>query len=105
MNLQTWAKWVAEIDATTGGATIELRPEAYGGTKICVRWTLGKEQYGYEHALSMTEMRGMHEVVQPCVLEQIANAVRKTMHSAAEDAFNTEQAKIGGMPYGAYGGY
>lgn len=23
----------------------------------------------------------------------------------AEDAFNAEQAKIGGMPYGTYGGY
>lgn len=46
MNLQTWAKWAAGIDAMTGGATIELRPEAYGGTKICVRWTLGKERRG-----------------------------------------------------------
>ena len=25
MNLQTWAKWVAEIDAMTGGAIVELR--------------------------------------------------------------------------------
>ena len=28
MNLQTWAKWVAEIDAMTGGAIVELRPGA-----------------------------------------------------------------------------
>ena len=45
MNLQTWAKWVAEIDAT-GGAIVELRPGPYGGIKIGVRWMIGKEQYG-----------------------------------------------------------
>ena len=46
MNLQTWAKWVAEIDAMTGGAIVELRPGPYGGIKIGVRWMIGKEQYG-----------------------------------------------------------
>lgn len=27
------------------------------------------------------------------------------VHACAEDAFNAEQAKAGGMPYGTYGGY
>ena len=77
MNLQTWAKWVAEIDAMTGGAIVELRHGPYGGMTIGVRWMLGKEQYGYEHAMSLGEMERMYEVVQPCVLEQISNEVRK----------------------------
>lgn len=82
MNLQTWAKWTAEIDAMTGGAVIELRPGPYGGMKIGVRWMLGKEQYGYEHAMSLGEMERMYEAAQPCVLEQIANAVRKMTPNA-----------------------
>lgn len=77
MNLQMWAKWVAEIDAMTGGAVVELRPGPYEGLKIGVRWMLGKEQYGYEHAMTLCEMERMYEVVQPCVLEQITNAVRR----------------------------
>ena len=76
MNLQTWAKWVAEIDAMTGGAIVELRPGPYGGIKIGVRWMIGKEQYGYDHFMSIGEMDRMVEAVQPCVLEQITNAVR-----------------------------
>ena len=43
MNLQTWAKWVAEIDAMTGGAIVELRPGPYGGIKIGVRWMIGEQ--------------------------------------------------------------
>ena len=82
MNLQTWAKWTAEIDDMTGGAVIELRPGPCGGMKIGVCWMLGKEQYGYEHAMSLREMESMHEAVQPCVLEQIANAVRKMTPNA-----------------------
>ncbi len=31
----------------------------------------------YEHAMSLGEMERMYEAVQPCVLEQITNAVRK----------------------------
>ena len=76
MNLQTWAKWVAEIDAMTGGAIVELRPGPYGGIKIGVRWMIGKEQYGYDHFMSIGEMDRMVEAGQPCVLEQITNAVR-----------------------------
>lgn len=77
MNLQTWAKWVAEINEMTGGAVVELRPGPYGGMKIGVRWMLGTEQYGYEHAMPLGEMERMYEVLQPCVLERIANEVRK----------------------------
>ena len=77
MNLQTLAKWVAEIDAMTGGAIVELRPGPYGGMKIGVRWMIGKEQYGYEHAMSLGEMERMVEAAQPCVLESITHAVRK----------------------------
>ena len=83
MNLQTWAKWVAEIDAMTGGAIVELRPGPYGGIKIGVRWMIGKEQYGYDHFMSIGEMDRMVEAVQPCVLEQITNAVRSMTTNAA----------------------
>ena len=82
MNLQTWAKWVAEIDAMTGGAIVELRPGPYGGIKIGVRWMIGKEQYGYDHFMSIGEMDRMVEAVQPCVLEQITNAVRSMTTNA-----------------------
>jgi len=82
MNLQTWAKWVAEIDAMTGGAIVELRPGPYGGIKIGVRWMIGKEQYGYDHFMSIGEMDRMGEAVQPCVLEQITNAVRSMTTNA-----------------------
>jgi hypothetical protein len=77
MNLQTWAKWVAEIDAMSGGAIVELRPGPYGGMKIGVRWMIGNERYGYEHAMSLGEMDRMVEAAQPCVLEQITHAVRR----------------------------
>lgn len=77
MNFQTWAKWVAEIDAMTGGAIVELRPGPHGGMKIGVRWMIGKEQYGYEHAMSLGEMERMVEAAQPCVLEQITHAARR----------------------------
>lgn len=90
MNLQTWAKWTAEIDAMTGGAVIVLRAGPYGGMRIGVRWMLGKEQYGYEHAMSLGEMERMHEAAQPCVLEQITNAVRKM----------TPNADVCGLPHG-----
>lgn len=84
MNLQIWAKWVAEIDAMTGGAAIELRPGPYGGMKIGVHWMIGKEQYRYEHAMSLREMERMVEAAQPCVLEQITNAVRRMTPNATE---------------------
>ena len=82
MNLQTWAKWVAEIDSMTGGAIVELRPGPYGGIKIGVRWMIGQEQYGYEHAMSLGEMERMVEAAQPCVLEQITHAVRRMTPNA-----------------------
>lgn len=77
MNLQTWAKWVTEINELLGGADVKLSPGPFGGMKIGVRWMVGKELMGYEHAMSLVEMERMYEVVQPCVLEQITNAVRK----------------------------
>lgn len=82
MNLQTWAKWTAEIYAMTGGAVIELRPGPYGGMKIGVLWMICKEQYVYEYAISLWEMERMVEAVQPCVLEQITRAVRRMTPNA-----------------------
>ena len=66
----------------TGGAIVELRPGPYGGIKIGVRWMIGKEQYGYDHFMSIGEMDRMVEAVQPCVLEQITNAVRSMTTNA-----------------------
>ena len=37
---------------------------------------IGKEQYGYDHFMSICEMDRISASVQPCVLEQITNAVR-----------------------------
>lgn len=71
MNLQTWAKWVTEINELLGGAEVKLSPGPFGGMIIGVRWMVGKELMGYEHAMSLVEMERMYEVVQPCVLEQI----------------------------------
>lgn len=82
MNLQTWAKWVTEINELLGGADVKLSPGPFGGMKIGVRWMVGKELMGYEHAMSLVEMERMYEVVQPCVLEQITNAVRKMTPNA-----------------------
>ena len=79
MNLQTWAEWIAEINAITGGAIVELQTGPHGGMEIVVRWMLGKEQFGYGHAISLGEMERMHEVVQPHVLESITHAVRKML--------------------------
>lgn len=82
MNLQTWAEWVAQIDALTGGGTVELRPGPGTGMTIAVLWAQDGKRMAYGHALSMIEMKAMCEAVQPCVLEQITNAVRKMTHSA-----------------------
>ena len=78
MNLQTWAKWVEQIDALTGGGKVELLAEPYGMT-IAVLWCQDGHRMRYGHATSMVEMKAMCEAVQPCVLEQITNAVRKMM--------------------------
>lgn len=86
MNLQTWAKCAAEIYAMTGGAVIELRPEPCGGLKIVVRWWVSNELYGYEHAMSRGTMDSMYEAAQLCVLEQITNAVRKTVDALSAKA-------------------
>lgn len=94
MNLQTWAKWVAEIDAMTGGAIVELRPGPYGGIKIGVRWMIGKEQYGYDHFMSIGEMDRMVEAVQPCVLEQITNAVRSMTTNAEASGVRSASAGL-----------
>ena len=79
MNLQTWAKWVSEINALLGGADVRLMTGPFGGMTIGVRWMVGKEIMAYKHAMSLGEMERMHEAVQPCVLEQITNAVRRMM--------------------------
>ena len=97
MNLQTWAKWVAEINEMTGGAIVELRPGPYGGLKIGVRWMIGKEQYEYEHAMSLGEMERMYEAVQSCALEQIANAVcRMTPNAQVQEPGGAVSARSPG---------
>lgn len=77
MNLKTWAEWVAQIDALTGGGHVELLADEHGGMIIGVAWNQDGQRMRYGHALSMHEMKHMYESVQPCVLEQITNAVRK----------------------------
>ena len=80
--MQILAKWVAEINELLGGAEIQLRKGPYSGMTICVRWMREDELYGYEHAMSLGEIERMHEVVQPCVLEQITNELRKMTPNA-----------------------
>lgn len=77
MNLQTWARWVAEIGAITKGGIVELRPGPGPGMTIGVLWTHEGHSMGCAHAVSIHEMEAMHEAVQPCVLESITRAVRK----------------------------
>lgn len=67
-------------------ALIELRPEPCGGLKIVVRWWVSNELYGYEHAMSRGTMDSMYEAAQLCVLEQITNAVRKTVDALSAKA-------------------
>jgi len=82
MNLQTWAEWVAQIGHTTGGGTVELVAGPVDGMTIRVQWRNGDKLMGYDHPLSMIEMRGMYDAVQPRVLSQITDAVRKMMTAA-----------------------
>lgn len=82
MNLQTWAGWVAQINALTSGGKVELLAGPYDGMTIAVLWDQDDQRMGYSHALSMHEMKHMSEVVQPCVLDQITNAVRKMVPNA-----------------------
>ena len=77
MNLQTWAEWVAQIAALTGGGVVELRAGPGKGMTVAVRWTHDGQSMSYDHALSMLEMKAMYAAVQPCVLESITHAVRK----------------------------
>ena len=77
MNLQTWAEWVAQIDALTGGGVVELRTGPSNGMTIAVRWTHDGQSMSYDHALSMREMKAIYGGLQPSVLESITHAVRK----------------------------
>lgn len=76
MNLQTWDEWVAQIAALTKGGRVVLLADPYG-MAIAVEWEHDGQRMSYGHALSRIEMKAMHEAVQPCVLDQITNAVRK----------------------------
>ena len=40
MNLQTWAKWVTEINELLGGAEVKLSPGPFGGMTIGMPGTL-----------------------------------------------------------------
>lgn len=82
MNLQAWAEWVTQIAALTQGGRVVLMAEPYGMT-VAVEWEQDGQRMRYGHALSMIEMKAMYEVVQPCVLEQITNAVRKMTPNAS----------------------
>lgn len=77
MNLQTWAEWVAEIDSITGGGSVEMRAGPGPGMTISVHWEQAGKRMACGHALSVHEMKAMHEVVQLCVLESITHAVRR----------------------------
>lgn len=85
MNLQTWVKWVTEIDAITGGAIIQLRPGPYDGMTIIVRWMLNEEPYEYKHIRSLTEIENMAEADQSFVLEQITHAVSRAIEGEGID--------------------
>jgi hypothetical protein len=81
VNLQTWAEWVAQIAELTNGGRVLLQAEPHGMV-VAVEWEQDEQRMRYGHALSMVEMKAMYEVVQPCVLEQITNAVRKMTPNA-----------------------
>ena len=89
MNLQTWAEFVQKIEAITNGGRVSLSSDRYGMT-IGVGWTQDGKLMGYRHPLSTIEMRSMKSAVQPCVLDQIYNAVQKmaqyTYHDHGEAA-------------------
>lgn len=82
MNLQTWAEWVAQIDAFTGGGVVEMRAGPGKGMTIAVRWAQDGQSMAYCRALSMHEMKAMCGAVQPFVLENITRAVRKMTQNA-----------------------
>ena len=84
MNLQTWAEWVAQIDALTGGGVVEMRAGPGAGMTIAVCWEQEGQSMSYEHALSMLEMKAMRATVQPCVLDSIEHAVRKATKEVAQ---------------------
>ena len=52
------------------------------GMIIAVEWEQGGQRMRYVHALSMHEIKVMYEAVQPCVIEQIVNEVRKMTPTA-----------------------
>ncbi len=76
MNLKTWAEWVAQINALTGGGAVHLRAGPGKGMTIAVRWTQNGNSIVYDHAISIHEMRAGAQVG---VLESITHAVRKMM--------------------------
>jgi len=77
MNLKTWAEWVAQINALTGGGAVHLRAGPGKGMTIAVRWTQDGKSMAYDHALSIHEMKAMRASIQIVVLESITHAVRK----------------------------
>lgn len=81
---------MAQISALTGGGVVELRAGPGEGMTIAVRWAQDGKSMAYGHAISMHEMKAMHQVVQPCVLDSITHAVRKM----------TPNAEVSGGPPG-----
>jgi hypothetical protein len=81
MDFQTWAEWVAEIDAITGGAVVELQAAPHGALTFRVRWRVSHEQFGCAYMLSRLEIKYMKEAAQPQVLNRIAHEVRKIVFS------------------------
>lgn len=56
MNLQTWVRWLEEINVITGGAVVELRKGPFYGIRIRVSWKRGEKPYTYERAVTLYEM-------------------------------------------------
>ena len=83
MNPQMLAEWVAQINALTGGGSVELRSSHNSRLMtIIVRWMQDGKTIGYSYSISMREMKAMHAAVQPLVLERITHVVRKMMSNA-----------------------
>ena len=62
-----------------GGGGLELLAWRDNGMAISVRWTQDGQKMTYTRAFSMHELNAIYEVLQPRVLDDITNAVRKRM--------------------------
>lgn len=79
MNVQTWVKWLAKINAITGGAVVELRKGPFYGICIRVSWMRGETPYTYERALTLYEMEKIPANRQHYILDRITQDLLNEM--------------------------